>query len=72
MKVSVDKHCHCIKRLGFDKEFEVFNEVEAEKKVEEILLTMKEKSCHTHMFDKRKIGDSIILMSKLDTSSMDF
>ena len=69
MKVEVLTHCHCIRKLKYDKVFEYSDKEEALKKAEEIIEVMKEKSCHTHEFTINEKENSIELSSKINYKS---
>lgn len=72
MDVTISKHCHCIKKLGLDKNFVCETKEEALKISEDILELMKKNSCHTHKLDIIQKDDNIIINLTLDTNNMDF
>lgn len=72
MKVSIDKHCHCIKKLGLDKDFFCETKEEAHKISKDILELMKQQSCHTHALKLNEKNDNIIIELTLNTNNMDF
>jgi hypothetical protein len=69
MKVKVLTHCHCIRKLKYDKVFEYDDKKEALKKAEEIIDVMNEKSCHTHELTINQKDDDIEISSKVNFKS---
>ncbi len=69
MKVKVLTHCHCIRKLKYDKVFEYDDKKEALKKAEEIIEDMKTRSCLSHEFFINEKDDSIEISSKINYKS---
>lgn len=70
MTIKFLKICNCVKRLELIQDYNFQTKEEQEKKLKDIYDVLKKKSCKTHKFSHRKIGENIFIDSTLNTDNI--
>lgn len=69
MKLTITKHCHCIRKFKYDKEYIFDTKEETLQQANKILKDMETGSCHAHALTLEEKDDQIVIKSEMNYKS---